>query len=81
MKTLTLHINGRAHAVPAGITVAAALRRCEVTLFGQTIYGTARDVFCGMGQCQACRVRIDGQDEALACMRMVAEGMRVETQA
>ncbi len=81
MKTITLHINGNPRAVPAGITVAAALRRCGVVLFGQTVYGTARDVFCGMGQCQACRVRIDGQDEALACMHLVREGMRVETQA
>ncbi|MDL5032454.1 (2Fe-2S)-binding protein [Pelomonas sp. APW6] len=81
MKTLTLHINGSPRAVPEGITVAAALRRSGVAVFGLTAHGGARDVFCGMGQCQACRVRIDGQDESLACMRLVADGMRVETLA
>lgn len=79
MKTVTLHINGQTHAVPAGITVAAALRRCAVGAFGTAASGQPRDVFCGMGQCQACRVRIDGQGESLACMRNVADGMQVET--
>lgn len=79
MKTVTLMINGQAHSVPAGISVAAALRRCAVTSFGTTSSGQPRDVFCGMGQCQACRVRIDEQGESLACMRTVIDGMRVET--
>jgi len=68
---LVLQINGEACTVPAGCSVAAALAHA----------GLARHCapFCGMGQCQACRLTIDGVAERLACMTPVQAGMRIET--
>jgi NADH dehydrogenase/NADH:ubiquinone oxidoreductase subunit G len=74
MTTLTLHINGQPASVPAGCSVAAALAHA-----GTAIEACAP--FCGVGQCQACRVTIDGMAHRLACMTPVADGMVVETPA
>ena len=74
MLTLTLRINGQAASVPAGCSVAAALAHA-----GAAIEACAP--FCGMGQCQACRVTIDGVVQRLACMTPAAEGMVIETPA
>jgi succinate dehydrogenase/fumarate reductase-like Fe-S protein len=35
---------------------------------------------CGMGICQECRVRVDGQVR-LACQTLCVQGMRVEPMA
>lgn len=78
---ISLHIDGRPCEVPSGISVAAALALQGVTLLRRSPGGQPRAVFCGMGQCQECRVRIDGRAQRLACMTPVAAGMRVETEA
>ncbi len=76
---LDLWIDGRAVRVPSGITVAAALMLagCSGTRLSRS--GEPRRAFCGMGQCQECRVCIDAQPQQLACLRRVAAGMRIET--
>lgn len=74
-----VHINGKACEVAAGITVAAALARSGLSATRVSVGGQPRAAFCGMGQCQECRVNIDGQPQRLACMTIVADGMRVET--
>jgi len=73
-----MHINGKACEVAEGITVAAALAQAGLTATRVSVGGQPRAAFCGMGQCQECRVTIDGQPQRLACMTFVAEGMRVE---
>jgi NADH dehydrogenase/NADH:ubiquinone oxidoreductase subunit G len=70
--TLTLQINGQTASVPVGCSVIAALAHA----------GAVTDAcapFCGMGQCQACRVTIDGVAQRLACMTPATEGMVIET--
>lgn len=73
-------INGVDAEVPAGISVAAALALAAKGPSRRSVSGQPRQAFCGMGVCQECRVCIDGQAERLACMSLVGEGMRVETQ-
>ncbi len=72
--TLRLRINGQPASVPAGCSVAAALAHAGAA-------SEACAPFCGMGQCMACRVTIDGVAHRLACMTPAAEGMVVETRA
>ena len=74
MLTLTLWINGQAATVPAGCSVVAALAHA-----GAVTESCAP--FCGMGQCQACRVTIDGVAHRLACMTPAVDGMHIETPA
>lgn len=74
-----LRINGKAFEVAEGITVAAALAQAGLAATRLSVGGQPRAPFCGMGQCQECRVTLDGQPQRLACMTIVAEGMQVET--
>lgn len=79
--SLDLLIDGRPVRVPADITVAAALMLAGCSRTRLSRRGEPRRAFCGMGQCQECRVSIDGQAQQLACLRRVAAGMRIETGA
>jgi predicted molibdopterin-dependent oxidoreductase YjgC len=68
------------HAVE-GQTVAAALLAAGRRVWRYTgRRGEPRGLFCGMGVCFDCLVRIDGRPNLRACQTVVAEGMRVETQ-
>ncbi|MEJ8854198.1 (2Fe-2S)-binding protein [Variovorax robiniae] len=81
MSSIVLQINGKPVAVPAGSSVAAALRSADVAGLGVTrrsVLGEARAPFCGMGICQECRVSIDGA-RRLACQTACVAGMKVET--
>jgi predicted molibdopterin-dependent oxidoreductase YjgC len=65
----------------AGQTVAAALMAAGRRAWRLTSRrGEPRGLFCGMGVCYDCLVRVDGRPNVRACLAPVAEGMRVETQ-
>lgn len=59
-----------------GDTVAAALMRAGIIDLGAGTrgHGQRRGVFCGIGQCQGCLVRIDGRVTE-ACLLRCAAGM------
>ena len=44
-----------------------------------SITGQPRTPFCGMGICGECRVTIDGEAGALACLVPCRDGLRVRT--
>lgn len=73
---VTLRIDGVTLVTEAGISVAAALARLGLGATRQSISGTARGAFCGMGVCFECRVRVNGV-ERLACLTPVAAGMEI----
>jgi aerobic-type carbon monoxide dehydrogenase small subunit (CoxS/CutS family) len=80
---LVLQVDGKPVSVPAGSSVAAALRIADVAGMGVTrrsVSGEWRAPFCGMGICQECRVTVDGA-RRLACQTPCVAGMRVETLA
>ncbi len=78
---VSLLLDGKSIAVPAGYTVAAALltqhRRHNRT---SPVSGAPRGPFCLMGGCFECLVEIDGVSNRQACMVEVREGMNVCTQ-
>lgn len=71
-------LNGAPVEVPAGVSVAAALRHAGSGNTRTSLSGAERAPLCGMGICQECRVRIDGR-RRLACQTTVAAGMAVTT--
>lgn len=75
---IALVVDGQAVEVPAGISVAAALRHAANGATRRSVTGTLRAPVCGMGVCQECRVAIDGR-RMLACQTLVAAGMRIST--
>lgn len=79
-RTVTIHIDGTAAEVPEGCSVAVALIVAGAA-------GTQRSaqrpeepgVFCGMGSCFECVLRIDGESAQRTCITPVRDGMRAET--
>ncbi|MCV2369506.1 (2Fe-2S)-binding protein [Roseateles oligotrophus] len=77
---ITVHVNGQASRVPLGCSVAAALAHAGQNGTRRSLTGQPRSAFCGMGQCQECRVSIDGMANRLACLTPVKDGMKIETE-
>lgn len=72
-------IDGVAVDVPRGVTVAAALVAAGSMCTRRAVTGQRRFAFCGIGQCQECRVTVDGCANQLACRTVCGDGMTIET--
>jgi predicted molibdopterin-dependent oxidoreductase YjgC len=72
-----LTVDGNPLTAHSGQTIAAALLASGRRIFRRTrVNGKARGLFCGMGVCYDCIVRVNGQTER-ACMKPVEEGMQI----
>lgn len=78
--TVVISVDGVTCRADAGTSVAAALLNAGIWNFRRSVHGAPRAPLCGMGVCQECRVTIDGIAHRRACLVLVAEGMRVQTQ-
>lgn len=77
---LTLFVDGRTVDAHAGESVAAVLlAEGFVALRRSVRLAEPRGLFCGMGACFECLVRVNGRPNVRACMTPVEGGMRVET--
>ena len=74
---VTVYVNGQAKLVPAGCSVAAALAHLGLSATRLSLSGEPRAAFCGIGQCQECRVTIDGVAHRLGCLTPAKDGMQI----
>jgi D-hydroxyproline dehydrogenase subunit gamma len=72
-------VDGVAVDVPRGVTVVAALAAAGALCTRRSVTGQPRFAFCGIGQCQECRVTVDGCINQLACRTICADGMTIDT--
>jgi predicted molibdopterin-dependent oxidoreductase YjgC len=72
-------VDGVAVDVPRGATVVAAIVAAGMLTTRRSVTGQRRFAFCGIGQCQECRVTIAGMPHRLACRTMCTDGMAIET--
>ncbi|MFS2216237.1 2Fe-2S iron-sulfur cluster-binding protein [Telluria sp. Tellsp104] len=72
-------VDGVAVDVPRGVTVVAALVGARSPCTRRSVTGQPRFAFCGIGQCQECRVTVDGRANQLACRTICADGMTITT--
>lgn len=70
-ESVRVTLDGRAVDIPRGVSVLGALLL-------QADGDQQPDWFCAIGQCQRCRVRVNG-DELIACQTYLAPGDRIET--
>jgi glycine/D-amino acid oxidase-like deaminating enzyme len=77
---LTIRVDGVAHRVDVGSSVAAALAGLGRNDFSTDVAGHRRGLFCGMGVCHDCLVTIDGHAGQRSCMMPVKDGMSIERQ-
>ena len=74
---VTIVVDGARIEAHAGQTIAAALIANGRRIFRHTRNeGKPRGVYCGMGVCFDCIVKVNGQTER-ACMKKVESGMEV----
>ncbi len=78
---LTIFVDGVAMPAREGDSIAAALlaaghAACRLS----AVSGVPRGPYCLMGVCFDCLVMIDGVANRQACMTLVRDGMRIETQ-
>ena len=74
-------VDGKPVRVAAGVSVIAALVVADTLCTRRSVSGEARFALCGMGQCQECRVTINGRAHQLACQLECAAGMVIDTGA
>jgi D-hydroxyproline dehydrogenase subunit gamma len=78
---VTLTFDGRSITARAGDSIAAALAANGIVACRTTpVAGAARAPYCMMGVCFDCLVTVDGVGSRQACLVMVRQGMRIETQ-
>ncbi len=66
--------NGQRVAFRAGESLASALARAGVVDLGRAATGQTRVLFCGIGQCQNCLVRVGGRLTE-ACLLICHDGL------
>ena len=71
-------VDGRSVRVATGTSVAAALAQDGDGVARHSVSGQPRAPLCGMGICQECRLRVDGQIR-LACQTVCENGMQIQT--
>jgi len=77
---VTLSFDGTPVEAFEGESVAAALLAADVRTLRRTRHGDApRGLFCAIGSCHDCLVRIDGSGPVRACLTPVRDGMAVAT--
>jgi predicted molibdopterin-dependent oxidoreductase YjgC len=77
--TFTFLVDGEPVEACAGETIGAALLVAGRRAIRRTARGDeARGLYCVMGVCWDCAVRVDGQT-VRACLALAAPGLRVET--
>ncbi|ARP79972.1 NAD(FAD)-dependent dehydrogenase [Bordetella genomosp. 8] len=80
-KTVRIQFDGKALAVPEGVSVASALLMSGVRAFRSTpVSGATRAPYCMMGVCFECLVEIDGRPGRQSCLVPVRDGMVVRRQ-
>ncbi|MFZ6732387.1 2Fe-2S iron-sulfur cluster-binding protein [Undibacterium sp. Ji42W] len=79
-KIAKIWINGSSFEATTDMSVVAALMRYDNMQTRQSVSGQPRFAVCGMGICQECRVRINGQSHKLACQEYCRSGMVINTE-
>jgi D-hydroxyproline dehydrogenase subunit gamma len=74
--TVTVQVNGRDVAVPAGASVAVAVLLADAAC-RDSISGEARAPLCGMGTCFECRVEVNGMAHQRSCQVLCEPNMEI----
>ncbi|GAA5198746.1 (2Fe-2S)-binding protein [Rugosimonospora acidiphila] len=76
--TVTFRFEGRALSAPTGASIGAALWAAGVRHWRTTrVLGRPRALYCGIGQCFDCLVRVGDGPPVRACLTTVRDGDEV----
>lgn len=78
-KSFEIEVDGEKIIAYEGETVAAALIASDRVVFRETKKNKSpRGLYCGIGQCQECRMIINGVPDTLACQTNVTPGLKIK---
>ena len=78
---VSVYIDGRPYKAKKGEVIAAVLLANGFRTHRYTAKRhEPRGVYCGIGQCTDCVMKVNGIPNVRTCITEVAEGMRIETQ-
>jgi hypothetical protein len=80
MNEVEIFLDGKPLKAREGEPVMAALVAAGVKVFRHTAKGSPRRMFCGIGRCTDCVMKVDGVPGVRTCVTRVQAGMRVERQ-
>jgi predicted molibdopterin-dependent oxidoreductase YjgC len=79
-KKVTIFIDGKGIAAFEGESIAAAMYAAGMRVHRTTPKnGEPRGVFCNIGRCTDCIMKVDGQPNVRTCVTGVKDGMVVES--
>lgn len=79
-KKVSITVDGRKIDAFEGESIAAAMAAAGILVHRRTPKsGEPRGVFCNIGRCTDCIMKVDGQPNVRTCMRTVRDGMVVES--
>ena len=76
-ESLTVYVNGRSVAVPAGSTAAVAVLLAGASC-RTSVSGEPRAPLCGMGTCFECRVEVNGEGQRRSCQVVCEPNMDIK---
>ena len=80
-KKVHITVNGQSIEAYEGEPIAAAMIAAGIDVFRHTTKrGEPRGVFCAIGRCTDCVMRVDGKPSVRTCVTPVRDGMNVENQ-
>jgi len=77
---VSFSFNGKDFQCESGQTIAAALIAADQRELRTTRFGNEpRSIFCGIGICYDCVVKVDGIPNQRSCLVEARDGMKVES--
>ncbi len=78
---VTIKVDGRSIRAFEGESLGAAMHAAGITVLSRSIkYHRPRGLFCMVGKCANCLMRVDGEPNVRTCVVPVSDGMKVESQ-
>jgi sarcosine oxidase subunit alpha len=79
-REVKIYFDGKQYIANEGDTIASAMLASGVrTLRHHEDKGTPRGIYCNIGHCFECRVRVNGKNTVRACITPVENNMRIES--
>ncbi|WP_050184357.1 (2Fe-2S)-binding protein [Domibacillus robiginosus] len=79
-KEIKIYFDGQEYTAHEGDTIASALLASGIrTLRLHEDKATPRGIYCNIGHCFECRVRVNGKNTVRACLTPVENHMQIES--
>jgi predicted molibdopterin-dependent oxidoreductase YjgC len=81
-KKVSITVNGQRISAYHGEPIAAAILAAGITVFRHTPkLGKPRSIYCAIGRCTDCIMKVDGVPSIRTCVTPVKDGMVIESQS